>query len=138
MSNAQRLIPFAFGAVVVLLAANLVVGTWRPAEAGVASGPTEPYVVQLAITPPTFTDKPLSMDRMYRLWSDGAVDMWGVRADPTQTGEYDTVWWGWVPLDPVQRADLNADGCVDAFDLNILLADWWSVAGGNPCGTCGT
>ncbi len=28
------------------------------------------------------------------------------------------------------------DGCVDAFDLGALLADWCSVAGGNPCGTC--
>ncbi len=29
------------------------------------------------------------------------------------------------------------DGCVDAFDLAKLLAEWCSVAGGNPCGTCG-
>ena len=29
-----------------------------------------------------------------------------------------------------------ADGCVDAFDLGKLLANWCSVAGGNPCGTC--
>ncbi len=29
------------------------------------------------------------------------------------------------------------DGCVDAFDLAELLAEWCSVAGGNPCGTCG-
>ncbi len=28
------------------------------------------------------------------------------------------------------------DGCVDAFDLARLLAEWCSVAGGNPCGTC--
>lgn len=138
MFNKQRLIPLAFGAVVVLLAANLLAGTWRPAEAGVVSGPTEPYVVQLAITPPTTSNEPLNMDRMYRLWSDGAVDMWGVRADYTQAGEYDTVWWGWVPLSPVQRADLNADGCIDAGDLAQLLADWCSAAGGNPCGTCGT
>ncbi len=29
-----------------------------------------------------------------------------------------------------------SDGCVDAFDLGTLLANWCSVAGGNPCGTC--
>ncbi|MCH8343366.1 MAG: hypothetical protein IH983_05205 [Planctomycetes bacterium] len=29
------------------------------------------------------------------------------------------------------------DGCVDPFDLAKLLAEWCSVAGGNPCGTCG-
>ncbi|MCH8344341.1 MAG: hypothetical protein IH983_10165 [Planctomycetes bacterium] len=29
------------------------------------------------------------------------------------------------------------DGCVDAYDLAKLLAEWCSVAGGNPCGTCG-
>ncbi|MCH8152545.1 MAG: hypothetical protein IH830_09265, partial [Planctomycetes bacterium] len=28
------------------------------------------------------------------------------------------------------------DGCVDAFDLAKLLAEWCSVDGGNPCGTC--
>ncbi len=28
------------------------------------------------------------------------------------------------------------DGCVDAFDLAKVLANWCSVAGGNPCGTC--
>ncbi|MCH8342496.1 MAG: DUF4215 domain-containing protein [Planctomycetes bacterium] len=28
------------------------------------------------------------------------------------------------------------DGCVDAFDLAKILANWCSVAGGNPCGTC--
>ncbi len=31
MSNSQQLIPFAFGAVIVLLAANLLAGTRRPA-----------------------------------------------------------------------------------------------------------
>ncbi|MCH8151746.1 MAG: hypothetical protein IH830_05175 [Planctomycetes bacterium] len=30
-----------------------------------------------------------------------------------------------------------SDGCVDAFHLAKLLAAWCSVAGGNPCGTCG-
>ncbi len=30
-----------------------------------------------------------------------------------------------------------ADGCVDAFDLAKLLAEWCSSLGGNPCGTCG-
>ena len=29
------------------------------------------------------------------------------------------------------------DGCVDAFDLNTVLAAWCSTLGGNPCGTCG-
>ena len=131
MSNAQRLIPFAFGAVVVLLAANLLAGTRRPAEAGVASGPTEPYVVQVSIGSLGNVN---CCDRLYRLWSDGAVDMW--RVNEGNPGGITTIWYGWVPLNPVQRADLNADGCVDSFDLNILLAAWCSVLGGNPCGTC--
>ncbi len=42
----------------------------------------------------------------------------------------------------VSPADISGprgvpDGCVDAFDLGTLLAEWCSVAGGNPCGTCG-
>ncbi|MCZ6543508.1 MAG: hypothetical protein O6768_07565 [Planctomycetota bacterium] len=28
------------------------------------------------------------------------------------------------------------DGCVEAFDLEKLLAAWCSALGGNPCGTC--
>ncbi|MCH8153299.1 MAG: hypothetical protein IH830_13115 [Planctomycetes bacterium] len=28
------------------------------------------------------------------------------------------------------------DGCVDAFDLARVFANWCSVGGGNPCGTC--
>ncbi len=134
MSNAQRLIPFAFGAVIVLLAANLLAGTRRPAEAGVASGPTQPYVVQLAISETNLSGLPGPSDRLYRLWSDGAVDLWGVYTEIP--GDFITEWHGWVPLSPVQRADLNADGCIDADDLASLLADWCSVAGGNPCGTC--
>ncbi len=43
---------------------------------------------------------------------------------------------------PPSTADITGptagvpDGCVDAFDLAKLLAEWCSVAGGNPCGTC--
>ena len=28
------------------------------------------------------------------------------------------------------------DGCVDGNDLALLIGEWCSVAGGNPCGTC--
>ena len=28
------------------------------------------------------------------------------------------------------------DGCVDSSDLTVLLGEWCSAAGGNPCGTC--
>ncbi len=34
-------------------------------------------------------------------------------------------------------ADLDIDGNVGILDLLTLLAAWCSVAGGNPCGTCG-
>ncbi len=37
----------------------------------------------------------------------------------------------------ISGPDNTSDGCVDAFDLAKLLAAWCSVAGGNPCGTCG-
>ncbi|MCH8164660.1 MAG: hypothetical protein IH889_03545 [Planctomycetes bacterium] len=36
----------------------------------------------------------------------------------------------------ISGAAMVPDGCVDAFDLAKLLAEWCSVAGGNPCGTC--
>lgn len=31
---------------------------------------------------------------------------------------------GWLDLSPVQRADMNADGCVGIQDLLVLLGDW--------------
>jgi len=31
---------------------------------------------------------------------------------------------GWLDLSPVQRADMNADGCVGIKDLLVLLGDW--------------
>lgn len=170
MSNAQQFIPFAFGAVVVLLAANLLGGTWRPAEAGVAAGPTEPYIVNLF---------PIQGGEYLRVWSDGQVDVLDrdqfscdfsvcsigpvehpfpvvdalQGSDQTSAvmmtfgdGRVDLVGFNFT----VQRctlagigtpslwiADINRDGCVDAFDLSILLAEWCSEAGGNPCGTCG-
>ncbi len=40
-------------------------------------------------------------------------------------------------LADISGAGNAPDGCVDAFDLAKLLAEWCSVAGGNPCGTCG-
>ena len=39
-------------------------------------------------------------------------------------------------LADISGAAMVPDGCVDAFDLAKLLANWCSVAGGNPCGTC--
>ena len=133
MSHSQQLIPFAFGAVIVLLAANLLAGTRRPAEAGVASGPTVPYVVQISAINVLDTS-----DRIYRFWSDGTVDVNFVQHQNPGQLPPTVIWWGVVPLETGQRADLNLDGCIDSFDLNILLADWCSAFGGNPCGTCGT
>lgn len=118
--------------VLVMLVAVLLAGRQRPTEARVASGPTQPYVVQVSYGSSGSNN---GAQWLYRLWSDGAVDKW--RITPISPGNISTVWWGWVPLNPVQRADLNADGCIDAADLSIMLADWCSVAGGNPCGTCG-
>lgn len=112
----------------LLLAVLVVLVGWHvlvnantpPANAGAAAGPAEPYVVQISATHAANTWQGF----LYRLWSDGAVDSWYVSNSP---GSTDTLWYGWVPLDPVQRADLNADGCVDAPDLLELLAAW------NPC-----
>ena len=99
-------------AIVVLLAANLVMQNSTTAgAAGTAQGPTEPYVVQIT------TSQSNSTINLLRLWSDGAVDQWAINFNGT-------FWDGWLDLDPVQRADLNADGCVGINDFLILLADW--------------
>ena len=156
MSNAQRLIPFAFGAVIVLLAANLLAGTRRPAEAGVSGasytnrnagselGVRGPAAMPIGITALSFVDTLPNNDQrtvkayVFRLWSDGTVDVNDANDVVFVPGDGEQDFSGWLPLDDTPVGDLNADGCVDAADLTILLGDWCSVATGNPCGTCGT
>ncbi len=115
----------------------LVNANTPPAIAGGAAGPTEPHVVQIA---PVQDGGATGLTHVYRLWSDGSTDMWAVNPLIVYdgTGEVPTwsdvvggqpiqpaLWFGWVPFgDPVQRADLNADGCVDTPDLLELLAAW--------------
>ncbi|MCH8152828.1 MAG: hypothetical protein IH830_10715 [Planctomycetes bacterium] len=62
-------------------------------------------------------------------------------SDPDPPGDVDPPCEGCTSpnfaLADISGAANVADGCVDAFDLAKLLAEWCSVAGGNPCGTCG-
>ncbi len=106
--------------IALLLAANLIVSTEREAEAReVAAAGPEPYVVQISNA---VTGSNSATQWLYRLWSDGAVDVFKTNLSPTP-GSNTSTWWGWVPLDPVLRADLNADGCVNVLDLiDLLLA----------------
>ena len=61
--------------------------------------------------------------------------------DPDPPGDIDPPCEGCTSpnfaLADISGAAMVPDGCVDAFDLAKLLAEWCSVAGGNPCGTCG-
>ncbi len=61
-------------------------------------------------------------------------------SDPDPRGDVDPPCEGCVSpnfaLADISGAAMVPDGCVDAFDLAKLLAEWCSVAGGNPCGTC--
>lgn len=137
MPKGHRTVASLLAVIAVLLGLNLTAKEAPAAEAGPAqpAGPTEPHIVSITATTANGIGGP--ENNLYRLWSDGAVDMWRVlpnsQAPPTWhnflTGEEgSSAWWGWVPLGPVQRADLNADGCVDVEDFLSLLADW------NPCG----
>ncbi len=62
-------------------------------------------------------------------------------SDPDPRGDIDPPCEGCTSpnfaLADISGAANVPDGCVDAFDLAKLLAEWCSVAGGNPCGTCG-
>ena len=108
-------------AITVLLAANLVIQTSKPVEAA-GSGPGEPYVVQITAGGRTGEGSATYRSSLFRLWSDGAVDVWHVTTSGFQPTS--ASWQGWVDLDPVARADLDADGCVGIEDFLILLADW--------------
>ncbi len=61
--------------------------------------------------------------------------------DPDPPGDIDPPCEGCTSpnfaLADLSGAAMVPDGCVDAFDLAKLLSEWCSVAGGNPCGTCG-
>ncbi len=61
--------------------------------------------------------------------------------DPDPPGDVDPPCEGcaspFFTLVDINGPDGAPDGCVDAFDLAKLLNDWCSVAGSNPCGTCG-
>lgn len=77
--------------------------------------------------------------RVFRAWSDGTIDHTRVQfLTPSQCSFNDVCGPAIIlPGTPgTSIGDLNGDGCVDAFDLSILLAGWCSVAGGNPCGSC--
>ena len=160
MSNAQRLIPFALGAVIVLLAANLLAGTRRPAEAGVSGssytgrnagseiGVRGPAAMPIGITALGMLDTFPNNDQVtlkayvFRLWSDGTVDVNDVNDVAFVPGDGEQDFFGWLPLDDTLTGDITGpisgvpDGCVDSFDLNMVLAEWCSTLGGNPCGTC--
>ena len=76
-----------------------------------------PYVVEISTVFEGNIDS-----KMFRRWSDGAIDLWEIQA--IGPGNVNTEWWGWVDLIPVQRADMNADGCVGIQDFLVLLGDW--------------
>ncbi|MCZ6734458.1 MAG: hypothetical protein O7C65_01550, partial [Planctomycetota bacterium] len=82
---------------------------------------------------------------------DGCVDAFDLGAmlgawcsaalDPDPPGDVDPPCEGctspnFALADISGPVDGVSDGCVDAFDLGKLLANWCSVAGGNACGTC--
>ncbi|MCH8152917.1 MAG: hypothetical protein IH830_11165 [Planctomycetes bacterium] len=82
---------------------------------------------------------------------DGCVDAFDLGAvlgawcssasDPDPPGDVDPPCEGCTSpnfaLADISGPEGAPDGCVDAFDLGAVLAAWCSVAGGNPCGTCG-
>jgi hypothetical protein len=112
-------------AITVLLAANLVIQTSKPVEAA-GAGPGEPYVVQITGGTAAVSSQ-LWGSNLFRLWSDGAIDVWKVSTNAVN-GTTNETWFGWVDLEPVARADLDANGCVGIQDFLILLADW-----NDPC-----
>jgi hypothetical protein len=115
MSNGQRSITALLAAAVVLLGLNLATSNERPAKAAGSDRGEEPYVVQISMAPSPGNNL---HNTIYRLWSDGTVDAWQM------SSVTEPLWLGWVDFSPVQRADLNADGCVNVEDFLILLGTW--------------
>jgi hypothetical protein len=111
----QNTIAALLAVIAVLLGLSFATSNERPAEAATQAQAQEPYVVQISVS--GSANDPTNL---YRLWSDGAVDVWLVHPD-SPSNPY---WYGWLDLHPVQRADLNADGCVNVVDFLDLLAGW--------------
>ena len=109
--------------IAVMLGLNLIVDHSPRAVADNAVGPQEPYVLQISATSTSIGIFPTA--NIYRLWSDGSVDAHFVRRD-NPGGTWIPQWIGYIPLETGLRADTNADGCVGAEDLAIVLGYWGS------------
>ena len=83
MTNRHRTITALLAVIAVLLAANLAANHERPVQAADTERGVGPYVVQVSTTATT-TGTLAESTQVYRLWSDGAMDMWalGARAYP--------------------------------------------------------
>ena len=108
-------------AVAVGVAAGAVLTNTNDAEAQqTTTGPGEPYVIE---THPFVENA--GRHWLYRVWSDGAVDLHKILLDAQlPKSVQDVVWQGFLPLVDIAREDINGDGCVDAADLAQLLREW--------------
>ncbi len=143
MTNLNDLLPVGSGwqltDAVAINDAGVIVGR------GVNPASTSSAFVLSPASSPADIAGPLGPD-----FPDGCVDAidlavllnaWcSAAGDPDPPGDVDPPCEGCVSPN-FTLADMSGlanvpDGCVDAFDLAKLLAEWCSVAGGNPCGTC--
>ena len=103
------------------------------AAAATAQDPPAPTVVWMGVTTRTSSSY---KDNLYRLWSNGRLEMCcvGYSSDCSEAGSSD---WREVAPPPsgngfACRTDLNGDRSVDGVDLGIMLSAWGPSAACNP------
>ena len=109
--------------IAVLLVVNLFIKT-TAAEGQVAAGPVEPVPVSMSVTQVIVSDGTGWRNwRVFRMWSDGAVDTTWVEF-PFQTScEVENTCF--QPVIPgTCMSDVNRNGNVDTTDFFDVIADW--------------
>ena len=122
MNTGHRTVAGLLAIVAALLALNLIVKGTPPAHAGMRAGPVQPVVVAGAahLDQTCLGCKDV---RLYRFWSDGAVDytFMSIGQSPCVT---DTFCGTTVIIPGTCMADVDRNGDVATTDLLEVLGAW--------------
>ncbi len=120
MTNGQRTVTTLLAVVAVMLGLNLIV---RGSPTAVAQGPTAAGPVQA--TPVSIAAVPSgSGTKVYRLWSDGSIDVSGFNYSATDICGPISQCGPFTVIPGSCMADVDHDGQVAVPDLLSVLGTW--------------